>query len=297
MIDFVKKYKIAVIAALIALTALVIAFMLGGNPEEKENNPADQIKTAATVDSVAETSSAVLPSSTKKVTTPSSSASTQSVTQSVTKASSSIPTATVSAQLPTVSSKAAVAVADTRANTLKPTVKPTEKPKRTSTDKYKTTPVPQGKPEPVEPQEQTEANKKSTVTMSISCASVLNDINKLDEDKREIIPPDGWILKSLPVTINEGESVFDLLKRVCRDKKIHMEFSFTPVYNSAYIEGIGNLYEFDCGSSSGWMYRVDSWFPNYGSSRYVLHGGETIEWLYTTNMGNDIGGSNQQWGE
>ena len=28
--------------------------------------------------------------------------------------------------------------------------------------------------------------------------------------------------------------------------------SKTPIYNSAYIEGIHNLYEFDCGSLSGW---------------------------------------------
>lgn len=42
------------------------------------------------------------------------------------------------------------------------------------------------------------------------------------------------------------------------------------MYNSAYIEGINNLYEFDCGSLSGWMYKVNEWFPNYGCSRYVL---------------------------
>ena len=33
------------------------------------------------------------------------------------------------------------------------------------------------------------------------------------------------------------------------------------MYNSYYVEGIGNLYEFDCGSESGWMYKVNGWFP------------------------------------
>ena len=49
----------------------------------------------------------------------------------------------------------------------------------------------------------------------------------------------------------DGESVYDVLQRVCKANKIHMESSFTPVYNSAYIEGIHNLYEFDVGKLSG----------------------------------------------
>ena len=67
-----------------------------------------------------------------------------------------------------------------------------------------------------------------------------------------------------------GESAFDVLQRVCRENKIHMESSFTPLYNSAYIEGIGNLYEFDAGSLSGWMYTVNDWFPNYGKKRTAI---------------------------
>ena len=88
----------------------------------------------------------------------------------------------------------------------------------------------------------------------------------------------------------EGESIFDVLKRVCRENKIHMEFSETPVYQSAYIEGIGNLYEFDCGEGSGWMYRVNGEFPNYGCSRYTLADDDTVEWVYTCDFGADVGG-------
>lgn len=71
-----------------------------------------------------------------------------------------------------------------------------------------------------------------------------------------------------------------------------MEFSNTPMYNSAYIEGINNLYEFDCGELSGWAYKVNQWFPNYGASRYLLKDGDVIEWLYTCDLGTDIGGYN-----
>jgi hypothetical protein len=69
-----------------------------------------------------------------------------------------------------------------------------------------------------------------------------------------------------------------------------MEFSMTPIYNSNYIEGINNLYEFDAGELSGWMYKVNGWFPNYGSSRYVLKDGDVIEWVYTCDLGRDVGG-------
>lgn len=32
------------------------------------------------------------------------------------------------------------------------------------------------------------------------------------------------------------------------------------MYNSAYVQGINNLYEKDCGQWSGWMYEVNGWY-------------------------------------
>jgi len=81
------------------------------------------------------------------------------------------------------------------------------------------------------------------------------------------------------VTFYEGESVYNVLKRTCKQQGIHMKFKDAPIYNSACIEGIGNLYEFDYGELSGWMYRVNGWFPNYGCLRYQLKeggGGESV---------------------
>ena len=126
-------------------------------------------------------------------------------------------------------------------------------------------------------------------TLSISCASVLDHMDQLDGAKKDLIPADGWLLPAVQVEFQAGESVFDVLKRACRDNKLHMEFSNTPVYHSAYIEGIGNLYEFDCGTLSGWMYRVNGWYPNYGCSRYALADGDVIEWRYTCDLGRDVG--------
>ena len=142
---------------------------------------------------------------------------------------------------------------------------------------------------PDEPEPPVE-NSVPTCTVSISCTTILEDPERLNAEKADLIPADGVLLAPTAVEFTEGESVFDVLKRVCRENKIHMEFSETPVYQSAYVEGIGNLYEFDCGEGSGWMYRVNGEFPNYGCSRYPLQDGDTVKWVYTCDFGADVGG-------
>lgn len=133
------------------------------------------------------------------------------------------------------------------------------------------------------------AEGEHSCTISISCATILDNMELLTEGKEELVPSDGWLLQERQVSFCEGESVFDVLLRVCREEKLHMEYSDTPMYNSAYIEGIGNLYEFDAGALSGWMYSVDDWFPNYGCSQYTLTDGCTIRWVYTCDLGADVG--------
>lgn len=52
-----------------------------------------------------------------------------------------------------------------------------------------------------------------------------------------------------------------------------------------------HLYEFDCGNESGWMYKVNGWFPNYGCSSYYLEDGDVIVWTYSCKgLGADVGG-------
>ena len=158
-------------------------------------------------------------------------------------------------------------------------------------DKYNTDPVPAGKPQPVEPEDQeVDQGTAYTCTFSIECSTILNNLDMLDPAKLEMVPSGGVILSKTTVTFYEGESVFDVLQRVCKENGIHMEAEWTPIYNSAYVEGIHNLYEFDCGALSGWMYKVNGWYPNYGSSRYQLKDGDVVEWRYTCDLGNDIGG-------
>ena len=137
--------------------------------------------------------------------------------------------------------------------------------------------------------DQEASGSSHTCTISISCSTILNNMSDLKSGKEEFVPSDGWILAATEVEFTEGESVHDVLQRVCKDAGIQMESSFTPAYNSAYVEGINNLYEFDCGQLSGWMYNVNGWFPNYGCSKYTVQDGDVINWVYTCNLGKDVG--------
>lgn len=127
------------------------------------------------------------------------------------------------------------------------------------------------------------STKKQTLscTLTIRCDSLLNHMDQLDVKKHKYVPRDGYILKKTKVTFTSGETVFDVLRRECKKRKIQIEYSWTPVYNSYYIEGIQQLYEFDCGYESGWVYQVEGGKPNYGASEYRLKGGESIVWAYT----------------
>lgn len=133
-------------------------------------------------------------------------------------------------------------------------------------------------------------SKNITVSIEIRCDTLAQDLSKLENPALEAyVPSDGTILPATKVTVKEGSTVFDVLNRVCRDKNIHVKSSYTPAFGSYYIEAINYLYEFDGGNLSGWMYKVNGWFPNYGCSAYTLKDGDSIVWAYTCDLGEDVG--------
>ncbi len=133
------------------------------------------------------------------------------------------------------------------------------------------------------------SSASNTCTISINCATILDHMDNLAKEKRDFVPSDGWILKPTEVEFKEGDSVHDVLQQVCKANGIHMESSYTPLYNSAFVEGINQLYEFDCGELSGWTFTVNGWFPNYSCSKCIVSSGDEICWLYTCDLGDDVG--------
>ena len=132
-----------------------------------------------------------------------------------------------------------------------------------------------------------------TVTISIRCDTILRHYDDLDPALRspEYVPPDGVILPVTEYVLRPGDTVFDILNRAVRYNKIQMEYQGADQnsYGSVYVQGIHYLYEFSCGPLSGWMYRVDGEYPNYGCSKYTLKDGQNIEWVYTCDLGRDVG--------
>ena len=128
-----------------------------------------------------------------------------------------------------------------------------------------------------------------TCTLSVRCDTILLNMTNLKPEKAELVPKDGVLFFSQSAGFYEGENVFILLQREMKQAKIHMEFVNTPVYESAYIKGINNLYEFDCGELSGWTYQVNNLFPDYGPSQYQLQTGDIVEFVYSCDLGRDVG--------
>ena len=136
----------------------------------------------------------------------------------------------------------------------------------------------------------TNEDTQNLCTITIRCDTIFGNTDALEAAKAPYVPESGEILPVTTVEFTPGETVFDVLQRVCEASELQLEYSWTPLYDSYYVEGINHLYEFDCGFESGWMYKVNGWFPNYGCSAYELQGGEEIVWYYTCKgLGTDVG--------
>ena len=130
---------------------------------------------------------------------------------------------------------------------------------------------------------------KLTCTLEIRCDTLLGNLAKMQERKAALVPEDGVMLEATEVQFTAGESVFDVFRKVLREEKIHFEYVDASAYDSVYIEGIGNIYEFDCGPQSGWMFSVNGIYPGLGCSAYTLVDGDVIVFNYTCDLGADLG--------
>ena len=171
-------------------------------------------------------------------------------------------------------------------NNEKPKPSNNEKPKPSNNEKPKpgnssTKPKPENNQTITSPKP-----KNKTVTIAISCKTAIN--NGLNEKPGfSHLPSNGVILQNMKVEFNEGDTVFDILVKITRKKGIHMEYRGSG--SNTYIEGINNLYEFDGGSNSGWMYSVNGVYPNYGVGAYKVKSSDVIKFNYTCNLGADLG--------
>ena len=122
------------------------------------------------------------------------------------------------------------------------------------------------------------ADAIGTVTLTIRCDKVAG--------KAAHIPADGVILAETAMPIAAGDTVYTVLTDAARTHGIHMEAS--GAQGLMYVHGIGNIYEFDFGDLSGWVYLVNGESASIGCAQYVLQPGDRVEFRYTLELGKDI---------
>ncbi|MBO7740293.1 MAG: DUF4430 domain-containing protein, partial [Clostridia bacterium] len=75
---------------------------------------------------------------------------------------------------------------------------------------------------------------------------------------------------------------YDLLLRVTKAHKMPLATSGSY---SVYVTGISALFEFDYGSTSGWVYTVNEKSPVLACDEYLLQDGDTVVISYTLTLG------------
>ncbi|GGB43853.1 hypothetical protein GCM10011409_21800 [Lentibacillus populi] len=139
-----------------------------------------------------------------------------------------------------------------------------------------------------------EETKKSESSKNRSSKTSKPNENKEPETNKDTIVYSIVISGSevpLPPTeieITNEDTVLEALIQITKQKKIQMDYRGGQGA-TAYVEGIDNVYEFDRGQGSGWMYRINGVFPDRGAGVVPVCDGDRVEWLYTTNLGKDLG--------
>lgn len=122
--------------------------------------------------------------------------------------------------------------------------------------------------------------------VSIICNTAIES-GELSESMLSVLPEDGIVLEEFEMEYEDGDTVFEVVAAAVKENKIHMEHTGTSVV--PYVEGIANLYEFDCGPLSGWMYQVNGWFPSFSMGQFEVERGDHITMIYTCDLGEDVG--------
>ena len=135
----------------------------------------------------------------------------------------------------------------------------------------------------------TNGDGKLTCTLEVRCDTLLGNLDRMTMEKAALVSENGILLETAEVEFEGGESVFDVFRKTLRAEKLHFEYIDASAYDSVYIEGIGNIYEYDCGPQSGWMYSVNGVYPGLGCSAYTLADTDVIVFSYTCDMGADLG--------
>ena len=124
----------------------------------------------------------------------------------------------------------------------------------------------------------------ANVHIQIRCDEVAEAPEMLtDPALAEYIPEDGIALARLKYIAKEGDSVLQILEKICKNNNIEVKKT-----EDGLIEAIGYLKNGDCGEGSCWVYTVDGKLMSDNPADSKVKGGEDIVWTFALNGGRDI---------
>ena len=117
-----------------------------------------------------------------------------------------------------------------------------------------------------------------TCTITVECKNIHKHMSQLKSGHERFVPNDGYIIHVESRTVNRGSTAYDVLKLACNAHGIRLTARNTSY--GVYVVGINNLDEKDCGSVSGWMYKVNGTVPMTSCGKYKMDSGDNLVFYY-----------------
>ena len=117
-----------------------------------------------------------------------------------------------------------------------------------------------------------------TCTITVECKNIHKHMSQLKSGHERYVPNDGYIIHAESHTVNRGSTAYDVLKLACSAHGIRLTAKSTSY--GVYVVGINNLDEKDCGSASGWMYKVNGTAPMTSCGKYKMDNGDNLVFYY-----------------
>lgn len=124
----------------------------------------------------------------------------------------------------------------------------------------------------------TPQSKTVTCTITVECKNIHKHMSQLKSGHERFVPNDGYIIHTESRTVDRGSTAYDVLKLACSAHGIRLTAKSTSY--GVYVVGINNLDEKDCGSASGWMYKVNGTVPMISCGKYKMDSGDNLVFYY-----------------
>lgn len=124
----------------------------------------------------------------------------------------------------------------------------------------------------------------ANVHIQIRCDEVTEAPEMLtDPALAEYIPEDGIAMARLKYIAKEGDSVLQILEKICKNNNIEVKKT-----QDGLIDTIGYLKNGDCGQGSSWVYTVNGELMSDNPADCKVKDGDEIVWAFTLDGGKDI---------